>query len=82
MAVAVVATFGLASCGGPSICDCVELDEEWREAEDQEAWEEENKDKIEACDEMMDEKKKEMEDLEGDELKEAQEEFMNELKDC
>ena len=82
LAVAVVATFGLASCGGPSICDCVELDEEWREAEDQEAWEEENKDKIEACEELEDELIKEYEDASDEEKEELIEKWEKEFEDC
>lgn len=74
-----VATIGLASCGGPSICDCVKAEEEMRKALDEAGDDEAKvkevkesfKDKEEAC-------KKLAEGKSEDELKE----LMKEAEKC
>lgn len=64
LSVAVVATLALASCGGPSICDCVKMGEEMmKEAEGADEAkmkeiEEKYKDKAEACKKMGEEAQK------------------------
>ena len=79
--VAIVATMALASCGGPSICDCVksfeEMGKELEEADGDEAKmkeiEEKYKDKKDAC-------KKLGEEAEKDE--EAKKKMEEEMKNC
>ena len=82
MSVAVVAAFAFASCGGPSVCDCVKLNDERMEAEDKDAWDEENKDEWEACEEMEDERDKEYKDASDEEKKELNEKWDKEEEDC
>ena len=72
LSVAVVAAF--ASCGGPSVCDCVKgmeemgkkMEEAGGDADKMKAIEEEYKDKMEACkklgEDASDEDKKKMEE--------------------
>jgi len=67
--VAIVATMALASCGGPSVCDCVDMSKEIMKeieaAEGDEAKmkeiEEKYKDKAEACKKMGEEAEKDEE---------------------
>jgi len=67
--VAIVATMALASCGGPSVCDCVKMGEEamkaYEEAGDDEAKLKEVKEKYEkegeACKKMFEEAEKDEE---------------------
>lgn len=80
LSVAVVATLALASCGGPSVCDCVKLDDEMRKEMGDEPTEEKAKEieekyksKAEAC-------KKLGEEAEKDEAKAK--ELMEEIKNC
>ncbi len=69
---AVIAAFGMVSCGGPSVCDCVNEEEESEECKEMKKdWEKEYKDASdEEKEEMMKEVKdcqKEGEDKEGEE---------------
>lgn len=82
MSVAVVAALAFASCGGPSVCDCVKLNDERMDAEDVEAWEEENKDALEACEEMGKERMEELKDASEEEKEEMMKEWEEEAKDC
>ena len=65
LSVAVVAAFGLASCGGPDVCECVNMEEPSEECKDLEKeWKKEFE---EASDEEKEEMMKEFEDCQEDE---------------
>tara|TARA_B100000678_G_C17828654_1_gene350139 strand:+ start:257 stop:526 length:270 start_codon:yes stop_codon:yes gene_type:complete len=73
----------LATSCGPSLCDCVALDKEQREAEDKDKFKEDHKSEIEACDKMGKEKRDEIEAIEDkEEKKKATEAFIEELEAC
>ncbi len=88
--VAFVAAFGLVSCGGPSMCDCVEGRKEMREKIKEadgdkdkiKEIEEEYKDMKEECEEMGKERKKEWEDADDDKKKELEKEWEEEAESC
>lgn len=71
---AVVAAFGMVSCGGPGVCDCVnaEMNDEGKIADE---------DLAEKCEKMEKEWKDEYKDADDDRKKEMEEEFKECAKD-
>lgn len=85
----------LASCGGGddaekdkekegvTICDCVNLEKEGREAEDRDKFREDNKKKFNDCKALGEKHMSEIRAIEDEaEREEARDEFMNKIKDC
>lgn len=80
LSVAVVATVALASCGGPSVCDCVKLDDEMRKEMGDEPTDEKRKEVEESYKSKIDACKKLGEEAQKDEAKAK--ELMEEMKNC
>ncbi len=88
--VAFVAAFGLVSCGGPSMCDCVEGRKEMMEKIKEADGDEDKIKEIEAeyedmkkdCEEMAKERAEELKDLDDKEKEEKMKEWAEEAKEC